>query len=196
MPDTGNAKDYLELAPTNYPIFTLKSVNWRTYLINFTVQYFLDRACFSLFLLLIKFNMPDTGNAKDYLELPPTTLSIFTLKSLSWRTYLIIFTVQYCFLFRFVCIELVSLIRFLQIWVAIYVYGTMCNWSTLIKKLMQTSIVKVFGSILNISTVHFNGIWHLIWRYLSKSIETLAYAAGGAAIQTREWGRRVWISLD
>ena len=89
---------------------------------------------------------------------------------MTWRTYLISFTVQYCFLFRFVCIELVSLIWFLQIWVAIYVYGTMINWSTLIKKLMQTYIVKVSGSILNISTVHLNGIWHLIWRYLSKPV--------------------------
>ena len=83
---------------------------------------------------------------------------------------LISFTVQYCFLFRFVCIELVSLIWFLQIWVAIYVYGTMINWSTLIKKLMQTYIVIVSGSILNVSTVHLNGIWHLIWHYLSKPV--------------------------
>ena len=66
--------------------------------------------------------------------------------------------------FRFVCIKLFSLIWFLQIWVAIYVYGTMINWFTLIKKLMQTYIVTVSGSILNISTVHLNGIWHLIWR--------------------------------
>ena len=114
--------------------------------------------------------MPDTGNAKDYLELPPTTFSIFTLKNVTWRTYFISFTVQYCFLFRFVYIELVSLIWFLQIWVAIYVYGTMINWSTLIKKLMQTYIVIVSGSILNVSTVHLNGIWHLIWRYLSKPV--------------------------
>ena len=83
---------------------------------------------------------------------------------------LISFKVQYCFLFRFVYIELVSLIWFLQIWVAIYVYGTMINWSTLIKKLMQTYIVIVSGSILNVSTVHLNGIWHLIWRYLSKPV--------------------------
>ena len=89
---------------------------------------------------------------------------------MTWRAHLISFTVQYCFLFRFVCIELVSLIWFLQIWVAIYVYGIMINWSTLIKKLMQTYIVKVSGSILNISTVHLNGIWHLIWRYLSKPV--------------------------
>ena len=109
-------------------------------------------------------------NWKDCLELPPTTFSIFTLKNVTWRTYLISFTVQYCFLFRFVCIELVSLIWFLQIWVAIYVYGTMINWSTLIKKLMQTYIVKVSGSILNISTVHLNGIWHLMWCYLSKPV--------------------------
>ena len=112
--------------------------------------------------------MPHSGNAKDCLELPPTNFSIFTFKNLSWRTYLISFTVLYCFLFRFVCTELVSLIWFLQIWVAIYVYGTMINWSTLIKKLMQTYIVIVSGSIVNVSTVHLNGIRHLTWRYLSK----------------------------
>ena len=83
---------------------------------------------------------------------------------------MISFTVQLCFLFRFVCIELVSLIWFLQIWVAIYVYGTLINWSTKIKKLMQTKIVIVSGSILNISTVHLNVIWHLIWRYLLKPV--------------------------
>ena len=89
---------------------------------------------------------------------------------MTWRAYLISFTVQYCFLFRFVCIELVSLNWFLQIWVSIYVYGTMFNWSPSIKKLMQTNIVKVSGSILNISTVHLNGIWHFIWCYLSKPV--------------------------
>ena len=46
----------------------------------------------------------------------------------------------------------------------------MTNRSTLIKKLMQTYIVKVSGRILNISTVHLHGIWHLIWRYLSKPV--------------------------
>ena len=111
--------------------------------------------------------MPDTGNVNDCPKLPPTTFSIFTLKNVTWQTYLTGFTVQYCFLFRFVCIELVSLIWFLQIWVAIYVYD---QWTTLIKKLMQTYIVKVSGSILNISTVHLNGIWHLIWCYLSKPV--------------------------
>ena len=89
---------------------------------------------------------------------------------MTWRAHLISFTVQYCFLFRFVCIELVSLVWFLQIWVAIYVYGTMINWSTLIKKLMQTYIVTVSGSILNVSIVRLNSIWHLIWRYLSKPV--------------------------
>ena len=89
---------------------------------------------------------------------------------MTWRTYLISFTVPDCFLFHFVWIELVSLIRFLQIWVAIHVYGTMMNWFTLIKKLMQTSIVIVSGSIINASTVHLNGIWHLIWRYISKPV--------------------------
>ena len=114
--------------------------------------------------------MPDTGNAKDCLALPPTNFSIFTLKNVTWRTYLISLTVQDCFLFRFICIELVSLVWFLQIWVAIHVYGNMISWFTLIKKLMQTSIVIVSGSIINASTVHLNGIGHLIWRYTSKPV--------------------------
>ena len=46
----------------------------------------------------------------------------------------------------------------------------MINWFTLIKKLMQTSIVIVSGSIINASTVHLNGIWHLKWRYLLKTV--------------------------
>ena len=50
--------------------------------------------------------------------------NIFTSKNVTWRTYLISFTVQCCFLFRFVSIELVSLIWVPQIWVAIYIYGT------------------------------------------------------------------------
>ena len=88
-----------------------------------------------------------------------------------WRTYLIILSVQYRFLFRFVCIELVSLIWFLQFWVAIYVYGTMIKvWSTLMKKLVQTYIIIVSGTILNVSTVQFNDIWHLVWLYLSKPV--------------------------
>ena len=35
---------------------------------------------------------------------------------------------------------------------------------------MQTYIVIVSGNILNVSTVHLNGIWHLIWHYLSKPV--------------------------
>ena len=39
MPDTGNAKDCLELSPTNFTIFTFttKNVTSRTYLISFPV---------------------------------------------------------------------------------------------------------------------------------------------------------------
>ena len=73
------------------------------------------------------------------------------IKNVTWPTYLISFTVQYCFLFRLVCIELVSLIWVLQIWVAICVYGTMINWSSLIKKLLKMYIVIVSGSILYLS---------------------------------------------
>ena len=87
--------------------------------------------------------MPDTGNAKDYLELPPTTFSIFTLKNVTWRTYLISFTVQCCFLFCFVSIQLVSLIWVLQIWGAIYVYGT-----------------RIFNKEINANIYH-----HSLWEY-------------------------------
>ena len=45
----------------------------------------------------------------------------------------------------------------------------MINWFTLIKKLMQTYIIIVSGSILNVSTVHLNGIdtsYDVIYRNL------------------------------
>ena len=61
-------------------------------------------------------------------RLPPTNFNIFTVKNVIWWTYLISFTVQCCFLFRFVCTELVSLSWVLQIWVAIYVCGTIINY--------------------------------------------------------------------
>ena len=44
------------------------------------------------------------------------------------------------------------------------------SWSTLIKKLMQTYIVTASRSILNVSAVDLNGIWHLIWLCLSKPV--------------------------
>ena len=97
--------------------------------------------------------------------MPPTNFSIFTLKNVTWWTYLISFTVHYCILFRLVCTEVISLIWVLQIWVAIYVYGPIWSIGPL-----QTYIVTVSGSILNVSTVHLNGIWHLIWHYLSKPV--------------------------
>ena len=120
--------------------------------------------------LVIKFHHLTWQTAEMWKIATHKFFDFYIKNSVTWRTYLISFRVQYCFLFRFVCIELVSLIWFLQIWVAIYVYGTMINWSTLKKKLMQTYIVIVSGSILNISTVHLNGIWHLIWRYPSKPV--------------------------
>ena len=116
--------------------------------------------------------MTDTGNVKDCLKLPPTNFLIFTFKNLTWRTYLISFTVLYRFPFRFVCIKLFSLFWFLQIWVAIYVYGTMISWSTLIKKLMH-----VYRHSLWEYSKHF--YCSLIWmvlidtsydRYLSKTV--------------------------
>ena len=44
--------------------------------------------------------MPDTKNAKDYLELPPTTYSIVTLKT--WLDELIWLVSQYSIVFYFV----------------------------------------------------------------------------------------------
>ena len=110
--------------------------------------------------------MPDTGNAKDCLELPPTNFSIFTLKNVTWRTYLISFPVQYCFLFRFVCIELVSLIWILQIWV--WYYDQLVHFDKEINANVYHRSLS--GSILNVSIVHLNGIWQLIWHYLSKTV--------------------------
>ena len=109
--------------------------------------------------------MPDTRNAKDCLELPPTRFLHFN--ELIWLAS------QYSIVFYFVlfCIDLVSPIWFLHN----YLSCNICLWyyghrSTLIKKLKQTYIVIVSGSILNISSVHLNGIWHVIWRYLSEPV--------------------------
>ena len=129
--------------------------------------------------LVIKFHRPtcQTGNAKIASNCHPQPFRCL-------RTYLISFTVQYCSLFRFVCIKLVSLIWFLEMWLAIYIYGTIINWSTLIKKLVQTYIIKVSGSILNIFTDHLNGIWHLIWCYLSKPV-----LGGHPVLRSFPWNR-------
>ena len=60
---------------------------------------------------------------------------------------------------------------------------------------MQTYIVIVFEVyILNISTVHLNGIWHLIWRYLSKPVfgghpvlaDTTAFPSAVASMRPTE----------
>ena len=97
-------------------------------------------------------------------RLPPTIFSIFTLKNVTWRTLFDYFhsTVLVSISFRLYRACFTQITWFLQIWVAIHVYGTMINWSTLIKKLMQTYIIIVSGSILNVSTVNLNSIWDLI----------------------------------
>ena len=105
--------------------------------------------------------MSDTGNTKDC---HPQIFRFLHLKNVTWQTYLISFTVQYCFLFHFVCLELRCFTRLIS--------SNLTNhyWSTLMKKLMQTYIIIISGSILNVSTVHLNGICHLIWCYLSKPV--------------------------
>ena len=115
--------------------------------------------------------MPDTGNAKDCLELPPTNFSIFTFKNVTWRTYLTSFTVLYCFLFRFVSYRacfthLIS--SNLSYNLCLWYYDQLVHFDK--KKFMQTYIVIVSGSIVNVPTVHLDGIWHLMRRYLSKPV--------------------------
>ena len=81
-------------------------------------------------------NMPDTGNAKDCIEFLPTNFSIFSLKNVTWRTYLISFPVQYYFLFCFVC---KSLFRSSDFFKCELQYMFMVLWSIsppVIKKLM------------------------------------------------------------
>ena len=85
----------------------------------------------------------------------------FNLRHALLNTEQYLCTVQYCFLFRFVCM-LVSLVWFLQIWLR-YSKNDQLVQSN-IKKLMQTYIVIVSGSI------HLNGIWLLIWHYLSRPV--------------------------
>ena len=76
--------------------------------------------------LIIKFHHPTCQTAEMGKIASNCNLQIFLFlhEKTTWRTCLISFILQYCFLFRFVCIELVSLICFVQVWVEIYVYGT------------------------------------------------------------------------
>ena len=112
---------------------------------------------------------------KDCLELPNTNVSIFTLKNVTWLSYLISFTVQYCpvlfsisfCLYRACFTHLISSNLSCNKYLYLWSYGQLVHFN---KEVMQTYIVKESGSILNLSTVHLNGIWHLIWRYLSQPV--------------------------
>ena len=91
------------------------------------------------------------------------------LKSGLWPVIerdLISFTVRYCFLFRFVFIELVS--SNLSCNLCLWYYNQLIHFH----KEINANVYHhgLSGSILNVSTVHLNGIWHLIWRYLSKPV--------------------------
>ena len=98
--------------------------------------------------------MPDTRNAKDCLELPPTIFFIFTLK----KRDLITFTVQYCFVFRFVCIELFSHLNSsnLSCNLCLWYYNQLVHFDKEINANVYHHSLS--GSILSVSTVHFNGI--------------------------------------
>ena len=74
-------------------------------------------------------------------------------------------------------IELVSLIWFLQL------SCNLCLWyyDQLVHCNKEINIVIVTGSILNVSTVYLNDIWHLIGRYLLKPV------LGGHPVSSRHY---------
>ena len=80
-----------------------------------------------------------------------------------------VYTVQYCFLFRFVCIKLVSLIWFLQIWVAIYVYGALINWSKKIKNNKKINANVYCHSLWSVLKVKTSLTWWLVVVWCSPS---------------------------
>ena len=56
-------------------------------------------------------NMPDSGSAKNCIELPPTNFSIFALKNVTWWTYFLVSQyriVLYFILFVYCFIHLIS----------------------------------------------------------------------------------------
>ena len=107
--------------------------------------------------------MPNTGNAKDC---HTHKCSYFYIKNVTWRTYLISFTVECCFLFRLVSIELVSLIWVLQIWVAIYVFGTIIFNKEIHANVYCHSLWEYFKRF------HCSFEWHLT-PHMTLSIETV-----------------------
>ena len=116
--------------------------------------------------LVLKFHHPTCE------KWPPKNFSIFTLKKVTWRTYLISFTVQYCFSISFcfygACFtHLIS--SNLSCILCLWYYDQLVHFNKEITG-NATYIVIVSGSILNVSTVHLNGIWHLISRYPSKPV--------------------------
>ena len=65
----------------------------------------------------------------------------------------------------------------------------------IIKKIMHAYIVILSGSILNVSTVYLNDIWHLIGRYLSKPVLGGHPVLSGHYSIPRESVRLIQVSL-
>ena len=111
--------------------------------------------------------MPDTGNAKDYLELPPTNFSIFTLKNVTWRTYLIslpvLFSISFC-LYRAFFTHLISSNLSCNLWY--------CDQLVHFEKETHANIYR--HSLWEYSKrFHCSFEWHLtppLWRYLLKPV--------------------------
>ena len=88
---------------------------------------------------------------------------------MTWQTYLISFTVHFCILFPLVCIELLSLIWVLQIWVAF-----LCLWhyDQLVLFNKEINANKYCHSLWEYSKrFHCSFEWHLT-PHMTLSIET------------------------
>ena len=101
----------------------------------------------------------------------PQVFFICTLKNITWRTYLISSTVQYFFsisfcLYRACFTHLIS--SNLSCNLCLWYYDQLVNFDKEVNA--NVMIVIVSGSIISASTVHLNGIWHLIWHYISKPV--------------------------
>ena len=112
--------------------------------------------------------MLDTRNVKDCLESPPTNFSIFTLRNVTGRTYLIstgLFSISFC-LYRAYFTHLIS--SNLSCNLFLLYYDQLVHFDKEINaKVYRYSLWEYYKRA---STVHLKGIWHLIWRYISKRV--------------------------
>ena len=78
------------------------------------------------------------------------------------------FLISFC-LYRACFTRLISSnLRCNLMFISQWYYDQLVHFKKEIKKYSRILSWSLHGSIPNVSTVHLNGIWHLIWRYISK----------------------------